>query len=630
MTSAIPLRSVPLQTSPRRSLGQRLALILLPIALIPMLILGGAVYFRSRALLKTQAASQLTTTAQAKLRPLLDRTDTLELRMELGAQDLALRQATETLLRRPPSSSDYLQALESAKIALAGLEVSETQRQFTQVLLARASDGVVLASTEPAWEGVSLPSVAQGLLPSDSTVTLPLFGDPIFGPGELALVTSATVRGVEDTSRSMYLLGINTDLQVGALMREMLSVWSLRGFSIVERGKTFIALEPDIILTLSNASMLPTATTGVNHPVFVSAAARPSGTLEYTNPEGVPMLAAYEWLPDWKMGVVVELPQGEVLTDLNQLAPFTAVLIVAAALLTMVAVAFTSNRVIRPVTRLVEFADRISRGDWRFRLTENRDDEVGALSAAFNRMAGELSDLYGSLEQKVEDRTRQVRTAAEVARAITSTPSLEELLSRAVELIRDRFGYDHVSLFLLDEERRFAVLRESTGEVGALLKARGHRLEVGSQSMIGWVTANNRPRLATDVGQDPLHMVNELLPETRSEAALPLQVTGRVLGALDVQSKKRDAFTPEDLEILQTLADQLSTALLNARLADRSVRAADRARLISQITIELTGKQDLAEVLQHTAQSLHKALGGPEIVVRIATADGRGNGPASR
>ena len=630
MTSAIPLRSVPLQTSPRRSLGQRLALILLPIALIPMLILGGAVYFRSRALLKTQAASQLTTTAQAKLRPLLDRTDTLELRMELGAQDLALRQATETLLRRPSSSSEYRQALETAKTALAGLEVSETQRQFTHVLLARAVDGVVLASTEPAWEGVSLPSVAQGLLPSDSTVTLPLFGDPIFGPGELALVTSATVRGVEDTSHSMYLLGINTDLQVGALMREMLSVWSLRGFSIVERGKTFIALEPDIILTLSNASMLPTATTSVNHPVFASAAAHPSGTLEYTNPGGVPMLAAYEWLPDWKMGVVVELPQSEVLSDLNQLAPFTAALIVAAALLTMVAVAFTSNRVIRPVTRLAEFAERISRGDWRFRLTENRDDEVGALSAAFNRMAGELSDLYGSLEQKVEDRTRQVRTAAEVARAITSTPSLEDLLSRAVELIRDRFGYYHVSLFLLDEERRFAVLRESTGEVGALLKARGHRLEVGSQSMIGWVTANNRPRLASDVGQDPLHMVNELLPETRSEAALPLQVTGRVLGALDVQSKKRDAFTPEDLEILQTLADQLSTALLNARLADRSARAADRARLISQITIELTGKQDLAEVLQHTAQSLHRALGAPEIVVRIATADGRGNGPAPR
>ncbi|MEX2030427.1 MAG: GAF domain-containing protein [Anaerolineales bacterium] len=518
--------------------------------------------------------------------------------------------------------------METARTAIAALEVSETQRQFTQVLLARASDGVVLASTESTWVGLPLPSVAQGLLPSDSTVTLPLFDDPILGPGELALVTSATVRGVQDTSRSVYLLGINTDLQVGALMREMLSVWSLRGFSIVERGKTFIALEPDIILTLSNASMLPTATTGVHHAVFVSAAARPSGTLEYTNPEGVPMLAAYEWLPDWKMGVVVELPQSEVLTDLNQLAPFTAALIVAAALLTMVAVAFTSNRVIRPVTRLVEFADRISRGDWRFRLTENRDDEVGALSAAFNRMAGELSDLYGSLEQKVEDRTRQVRTAAEVARAITSTPSLEDLLSRAVELIRDRFGYDHVSLFLLDEERRYAVLRESTGEVGALLKARGHRLEVGSQSMIGWVTANNRPRLATDVGQDPLHMVNELLPDTRSEAALPLQVTGRVLGALDVQSVKRDAFTPEDLEILQTLADQLSAALLNARLADRSARAADRARLISQITIELTGKQDLSEVLQHTAQSLHRALGAPEIVVRIARADGRGNGPA--
>ncbi|HEX9681216.1 MAG TPA: GAF domain-containing protein, partial [Anaerolineales bacterium] len=289
------------------------------------------------------------------------------------------------------------------------------------------------------------------------------------------------------------------------------------------------------------------------------------------------------------------------------------------------------NRMVRPLARLAEFAQRISRGDWRVRLPENRNDEVGALSTAFNRMAQQLSDLYLSLEQKVEDRTRQVRTAAEVARAITSTPALDDLLRRAVDLIREQFGYDHVTIFLLDEEARYAVVRESTGEVGALLKARRYRIEVGSQSMIGWVTANNRPRLATDVGQDPVHLANELLPDTRSEAAIPLQVTGRVLGALDVQSKKRDAFSQEDLEILQTLADQLSAALLNARLAERSGRAADRARLISQLTVDLAGKQELADVLQTTARALHRGMGKAEVVIRVAQGgDGRGAASAPR
>jgi GAF domain-containing protein len=210
-----------------------------------------------------------------------------------------------------------------------------------------------------------------------------------------------------------------------------------------------------------------------------------------------------------------------------------------------------------------------------------------------------------------------VRTASDVARAITSTVSLEELLRRAVELIRERFGYDHVSIFLLDEHNRFAVLRESTGEVGARLKALGHRLEVGSNSMIGWVTANNQTRLASNVGADPVHMKNELLPDTQSEAAVPLQVTGRVLGALDVQSRHPDAFSEEDLEILQTLADQLSAAILNARLAERSAQAAERSRALSQITLDLAAQPGLNAVLQATARAVHKVLGSPEVVVSV-------------
>lgn len=631
MTFTTTHRPAPVGAAARRSLGQRLALVLLPIVLVPMLVLGAAVFLRSRGMLEQQASTQLTTTAQTKLRPLLERTGALEFRMELGAQDLGLRQAVGTLVRRSASSPEYSLALQAAREFLAGLQVTETQRQFSRVAVARASDGLILASTDPTWEGLTLPSVAEGRFPSNAIVTTPFFDDAVLGPGELALVTSASVRSAEDSSRPAYLLGINTDLQVGALMREMLSVWELRGFHIVERGQTFIALAPDIVLRLSSASMLPLATTGVHHPVFAAASASPSGTLRYDNERGTPVLAAYEWLPDWQMGVVVELPRTEVLADLNQLAPFTAALIIVAALLTMVAVAFTSNRMVRPLARLAEFAQRISRGDWRVRLPENRNDEVGALSTAFNRMAQQLSDLYLSLEQKVEDRTRQVRTAAEVARAITSTPALDDLLRRAVDLIREQFGYDHVTIFLLDEEGRYAVVRESTGEVGALLKARRYRIEVGSQSMIGWVTANNRPRLATDVGQDPVHLANELLPDTRSEAAIPLQVTGRVLGALDVQSKKRDAFSQEDLEILQTLADQLSAALLNARLAERSARAADRARLISQLTVDLAGKQELADVLQTTARALHRGMGKSEVVIRVAQAgDGRGAASAPR
>jgi GAF domain-containing protein len=239
------------------------------------------------------------------------------------------------------------------------------------------------------------------------------------------------------------------------------------------------------------------------------------------------------------------------------------------------------------------------------------------LAAGLNRMADDLSGMYQSLEARVEERTKQIRIAAAVARAVVSTPVLDDLLRRAVELIRDRFGYYHVSIFMLDEEGKSAVLRESTGEVGSALKARGHRLAVGSQSIIGWVTANNQPRVASDVSSDPVHFKNELLPETRAEAAVPLQVGGTVLGALDVQSTNPGAFSPDDIEVLQTLADQLSAAIQNARLAQSSAMAADRSRVISEVTGQFSGMLDVDSVLRTAAHALHRALGQPEIVVRL-------------
>jgi GAF domain-containing protein len=105
-------------------------------------------------------------------------------------------------------------------------------------------------------------------------------------------------------------------------------------------------------------------------------------------------------------------------------------------------------------------------------------------------------------------------------------------------------------------------------------------------------------------------------------------VGGRVLGALDVQSLEANAFTAEDLAMLQTLADQLSAAIQNARLAQTSALAADRARLISQATTQMAGVLDMSRVLETAAGVLHRALGQPEIVVRLARPGDGGAGQA--
>jgi len=246
------------------------------------------------------------------------------------------------------------------------------------------------------------------------------------------------------------------------------------------------------------------------------------------------------------------------------------------ALAALIAVIVTAGAVLAaqvlasPLTRLTGTAEKVAAGDLNVRAEVLSRDEIGTLATTFNDMTGRLSEMITMLESRVAERTGQLQAAADIGRATASVRSLDELLRLSLELIRDRFGFYHASIFLIDEAGQTAVLRESTGAVGAQLKARGHKLGIGSQSLIGWVTANRRPRVALDVADDPFHFRNPLLPDTRSELAIPLIVGERLLGALDVQSTEPNAFAAGDVQVLQTLADQLSVAIENAVLFQRT------------------------------------------------------------
>lgn len=608
--------------APRSRLGTRLALVLLPLVLIPLILMGGAAYLRSRDILETQAKSQLGALTQAQLEILREWSRVREQQLQLGSQRAEIRSPLEAMMGEAPGTAVSAAARADLREALTGLLRRGEETMFSEVMLVRLQDGAIVASTSPEIEGQVLAPVRDQDIPIDRLTTTPAFNDPIFAPGNLAMVTSIPVLSPESGQAAGLLIGVNRGIRIGQVMEEMQVLWQSQGAYVVERGRAFLALHPDVRVLLDRYSMEPRAETGSVHPVFGLAVASPEGSYEHEVPaEGLNEIGAYQWAPEWDMGVALEIPADDIFSELVSLAPFTIGLIIVAALVSFVVVLIATNRMLRPLGELTTFAERISRGEWNYRVPAERNDEIGTLAGGFNRMADDLRGLYGSLEARVEERTRQIRTAAEVAHAVTSTPDLDELLRRAVDLIQDRFGYYHVTIFLLDREGKQAVVRESTGEAGQVMKARGHSLAVGSQSIIGWVTANNQSRIASDVGRDPVHFKNELLPETRSEAAVPLQVGGRVLGALDVQSTQPNAFRAEDLEVLQTLADQLSAAIQNARLAQQSAIAADRARLMSSVTGQFGGLMDVERVLETAAHSLHEALGRPEILITMAAGE---------
>jgi nitrate/nitrite-specific signal transduction histidine kinase len=321
------------------------------------------------------------------------------------------------------------------------------------------------------------------------------------------------------------------------------------------------------------------------------------------------------------MGIVAELPQEDIFAEINSLAPFSIALIGGTTVVTLILVAIVANQLLRPLGTLSQAAERLASGDWDSRVETGREDEIGALAFNFNAMAEELTNVYRSLESRVDERTRQIRTASEVARAVISTPSLEDLLRRAVELLQQQFSYDHVSIFLLDDERKSAVLRAATGELGDALRAQGYNILLSPSNVIGWVVSNNQPRVISDVKPSEVTSRGDLMTSTRSELAVPLQIGGRVLGAINVQSFAPDAFRPQDIEMLQTLCDQLSAAIQNARLAQRSATAADRARLVSRVTAELSAPLDLGEVMERTARAVQYGLGSPEVMIKVRQAE---------
>ncbi len=233
----------------------------------------------------------------------------------------------------------------------------------------------------------------------------------------------------------------------------------------------------------------------------------------------------------------------------------------------------TTRSIARPVEQLTEGAVYLAAGSLDKRVAVESADELGQLAAAFNRMADRLQASHVELERRVAERTAdlhrraiQLQAAAEVARDATGARELGSLLNRAVNLIQNRFGFYHAGIFLVDERGEYAVLRAATGEAGRQMLERGHKLKVGEVGIVGYVTDTSQPRIALDVGTDAVHFKNPLLPETRSELALPLKVGARVIGALDVQSRQAAAFDEDDVTVLQTMADQLAMAIENARL----------------------------------------------------------------
>ncbi|HET8706633.1 MAG TPA: GAF domain-containing protein, partial [Pseudomonadales bacterium] len=199
----------------------------------------------------------------------------------------------------------------------------------------------------------------------------------------------------------------------------------------------------------------------------------------------------------------------------------------------------------------------------------------------------ELLELKQNLEERVKERTEelqksyqetqkrasQIQAIAEIASSITALKEFDELLKQTTETISERFNFYHVGIFLVDDDHEFAVLRAANSEGGQRMLVRKHKLKIGQEGIVGSAVASGRARIALDVGDDAVYFNNPDLPATHSEMALPLKIGDNIIGALDVQSQEVNAFSEEDIEVLETLANQITVAIRNALLYNQTQQA---------------------------------------------------------
>lgn len=219
--------------------------------------------------------------------------------------------------------------------------------------------------------------------------------------------------------------------------------------------------------------------------------------------------------------------------------------------------------------------------------------------AAFLKADGNVGGLVGIIlditERKQAEATLQRRAAQlellnNVSGKIAAVLELDSLFKRVTSLVQEVFGYHHVGIFTLDRQRGDLVMQARAGDFAALFPQE-HRIKLRA-GMVGWVGEYGRTLLTNNVDKEP-HYVN-FFPElitSQSELSVPIRMGEELLGVLDAQSPQSNAFDDIDVRVMETLADQVATAIANARLYQKAQR-------------ELAERKQAREALQRRAKQL--------------------------
>ncbi|HMV94927.1 MAG TPA: GAF domain-containing protein [Anaerolineales bacterium] len=574
------------------SLRTRLLVTSILLVLLPVSITGAVATYISSQGLTADVFDQLESVVTLKESQVHDWLASLQTNLDMVFVNVdSLKRVSELVLNQEPD--------EQQKDLVRTELTNNSQRSgyFTEIFV-MDKDGQVIVSTESNQEGK--------ILTTQSFFHEGIKGRYITPPSyELSLSNYTIVISQPLVSNTGKTIGV----VAGRVNLNTLDEIMQQRTGLGETGETYMVSSNFAVLTKLRFGETVLGQTYIHTDGVTNAIkSKANGSGSYPDYRNTAVAGVYHWVPELQVAIIAEQDESEALSAASRVFQVTLGLIVITVLAAGFAAFLTTQSITAPVTKLATAAENIAKGNLDQHVDIIQQDEIGVLANSFNSMTSRLRELITTLEQRVADRTKALATSSEVSRRLSTILDQRQLVTEVVEQVKNSFNYYHAHIYMYDEEHGELVMAGGTGEAGATMLANGHKLSKG-QGLVGRAAESNEPILVNDTSRDPNWLPNPLLPETKSEVAMPISIGNKVLGVLDIQHNIVDGLKREDVDSLQSIANQVAIALQNIGSVETMTKRAKELASVAEISTVSSREADINRMLENVVYLTQRRFG---------------------
>jgi signal transduction histidine kinase len=378
-------------------------------------------------------------------------------------------------------------------------------------------------------------------------------------------------------------------------------------YLVDERGNLIAHRDATLVLKRMNLGQVD----GVRRFLRNPTRSDPSPAHEGKGLTDSPVLVTYAPVPELGWSVILEEPVDAALANVEILKRSALVFLVVGLFVGAAIIAWVSQKITRPIQELRQDVATIGAGNLEHRANIKTGDEIEELAGEFNKMTGALQNSYATLEQKVEQRTKEVTALYEVTTAVNESLALKDILHAVIAQIAEIFGFESTRVYLFNDEMKELELRASFE--GDLKHSTVTRTFKRGEGIVGRVAESAEPMIFEDTRTDPRYAA---LSATKAKysakqsffAVFPIKTQSRVFGAILFNARSPRKLTSDEMRLLTSMSEHLAVAVEKASLFRQSEKRSQQLSVLNTIGAALSQSLDLEMVLKEAIEKMIETL----------------------